>query len=166
MAGRHLTGDSARKVQEKALCLLACAACAVLLAVRLQPAEPPPPPPEPEPEPPPAVAAPVPLHGFQLAVLNGCGDSQVAARMTDKARGLGLDVIHEGNAPSFGFVESVVIDRSGDLARARRVARLLGIPQAIQQVSDDAYRLEAVTVVVGRDYRRLGLFDSSPGPRN
>ena len=86
--------------------------------------------------------------------------------MTDKARGLGLDVIHEGNAPSFGFVESVVIDRSGDLARARRVARLLGIPQAIQQVSDDAYRLEAVTVVVGRDYRRLGLFDSSPGPRN
>ena len=153
-------------VQEKALCLLACAACAALLAVQLRPEEPAPPPPEPEPAPPPAVADPVPLHGFQLAVLNGCGDSQVAARMTDKARGLGLDVIHEGNAPTFGFVESVVIDRSGDLPRARHVARLLGIPAAVQQLSDDAYRLEAVTVVVGRDYRRLGLFDSSPGPRN
>ena len=153
-------------MQEKALCLLAGAACMALLAVQLRPGEQAPPPPAQEQEPPSAVVAPIPLDGFRIAVLNGCGDSQVAARMTDKARGLGFDVIHEGNASSFGFVESVVIDRSGDLPRARHVARLLGIPDAIQQLSDDTYRLEAVTVVVGRDYRRLGLFDSSSGPWN
>ena len=154
-------------MQEKALCLLAGAACTALLAVQLRPEEQAPPPaPAPEQKPPPADVAPIPLDGFQIAVLNGCGASQVAARMTDKARGLGFDVIHEGNASSFGFVESVVIDRSGDLERARRIARLLGIPEAIQQLSDDDYRLEAVTVVVGRDYRRLGLFDPSSGHPN
>ncbi len=148
---------------EKALSLLAGAACTALLAVHLWPEEQAGETAAPQPEAPPAEAAPsIPLD-FQLAVLNGCGASQVAARMTDKARALGLDVIHEGNASSFGFVESVVIDRSGDLERARHVARLLGISGAIQQLSDDDYRLEAVTVVIGRDYRRLGLFDSPSG---
>ena len=154
-------------MQEKALCLLAGAASTALVAVTLWPEAQAPEAPAPQPESPPAeVSHPVSLDDLQLAVLNGCGASQVAARMTDKARSLGLDVIHEGNASSFDFVESVVIDRSGDLERARAVARLLGIPGAIQQLSDDDYRLEAITVVIGRDYRRLGLFDSSPGPSN
>lgn len=157
-------------MQEKALCLLAGAACTALLAVQFWPrAQAPDAPdaPAPQPQAPPAeVSPPVPLDDFQLAVLNGCGASLVAARMTDKARSLGLDVIHEGNASSFDFVESVVIDRNGDLEKARLVAQLLGIPEAIQQLSDDGYRLEAITVVVGRDYRRLGLFDSASGVSN
>ncbi len=155
-------------MQEKALCLLAGAACTALLAVQFWPgAQAPEAPEAPAPQAPPTeVSPPVPLDDFQLAVLNGCGASLVAARMTDKARSLGLDVIHEGNASSFDFVESVVIDRKGDLEKARLVARLLGIPGAIQQLSDDDYRLEAITVVIGRDYRRLGLFDSSSGASN
>ena len=153
-------------MQEKAISLLAAAACTALLAAQLWPEEQALEEPAPEPVAPPAEVPSIPLDNFKIAVLNGCGADQVAARMTDKARALGFDVIHEGNAPSFGFVESVVIDRSGDLERARRVARLLGIPGAIQQVSDGDYRLEAITVVVGRDYRRLGLFDSPSGQSN
>lgn len=154
-------------MQEKALCLLAGAACTALLAVQFWPRAQAPDAPAPQTQAPPAeVSPPVPLDDFQLAVLNGCGASLVAARMTDKARSLGLDVIHEGNASSFDFVESVVIDRNGDLEKARLVAHLLGIPEAIQQLSDDGYRLEAITVVVGRDYRRLGLFDSASGASN
>ena len=87
------------------------------------------------------------------------GDPRVAARMTSKARALGIDVIHEGNASSFAFLESLVIDRTGNLERARGVARSLGIPHTIQQISDDAYRLEEVTIIVGRDYKRLGLLE-------
>lgn len=79
--------------------------------------------------------------------------------MTRKARALDLDVIDEGNATSFGFLESVVIDRVGDLGRARRVADALGIPDAIQQISDDTFRLEEVTIIIGRDYDRLRLFE-------
>ena len=101
-----------------------------------------------------------PLDGaFRVAVLNGCGAPQVAARMTRRARALGIDVIHEGNAASFGFLESVVVDRSGDLERARGVAALLGIPHTVQQISNDPYRLEDVAVIVGRDYERLDLLE-------
>ncbi|MFH1568014.1 MAG: LytR C-terminal domain-containing protein [Gemmatimonadota bacterium] len=95
--------------------------------------------------------------GVRVAVLNGCGAPYVAARMTRRARGLGLDVIQEGNAESFGFAESMVVDRSGDLARAEQVARSLGIRHWVQQISHDAYLLQDVDIVIGRDYRRLGL---------
>jgi len=142
-------------VQEKALWLLASIAGIVLLGVALLPQwEPAARTPEPEPEPAPAMEG-----SFRVAVLNGCGDLRVAARMTRKARGLGLDVIHEGNASSFGYLESIVIDRTGNLERARGVARALGIPHTIQQISDERYRLEEVTVIVGRDYKRLGLLE-------
>ena len=79
--------------------------------------------------------------------------------MTKKARALGLDVIHEGNADSFGFLQSIVIDRSGRTEVAKRVALLLGIPHWIQQISDDAYRLEDVSIIIGKDFERLGLLD-------
>jgi hypothetical protein len=79
--------------------------------------------------------------------------------MTKKARAAGMDVIDEGNAESFGFLESVVIDRRGNLAKAREVATVLGIPRCIQQVRDDPSRLAEVSIVIGRDYRQLRLFD-------
>jgi len=138
-------------VQEKALWLLASVAGIVLLGVALRPQW------ESSAETPSPELATAPEGSFRIAVLNGCGDPHVAARMTRKARARGIDVIHEGNASSFNFLESIVIDRTGDLERARGVARTLGIPHTIQQISDDAYRLEDVTVIVGRDYKRLGL---------
>jgi hypothetical protein len=95
----------------------------------------------------------------RLAVLNGCGEPYVAGRLTQRLRSLGFDVIHEGNAESFEFLHTVVIDRGGDFERARRVASSLGIPRCIQQISADQYRLEDVAVVIGRDHEWLRLLD-------
>jgi hypothetical protein len=100
---------------------------------------------------------------IRLAVFNGCGDSQVAARMTKRARSLGFDVIHEGNAESFNYLYSVVLDRSGDMDKAREVALRLGIPFTIQQINEDDYRLEEVSVIVGKDYKRLKLLEVTSG---
>ncbi len=135
------------------LWLLASAAGAILLVAGLWP--------DPQKEGS-SVAPPItPESGIsvRVSVLNGCGAPKVAARMTRKARALGLDVIHEGNADSFGFLQSIVIDRSGRTEVARRVASLLGIPHWIQQISDDAYRLEDVSIIIGKDFERLGLLD-------
>jgi hypothetical protein len=110
-------------------------------------------------EQPAVVSAPVRLQvPIRIAVLNGCGEGQVASRLTKKARALGLDVIHEGNAENFRFLHTMVVDRGGDLEKARQVAQVLGIGPFVQQVSEDAFRLEEVAVVIGRDYRRLKLF--------
>ena len=98
-------------------------------------------------------------EGVRVSVLNGCGVPQVAARMTRRARSLGLDVIHEGNADNFGFLQSIVIDRAGDPEKASQVAALLNIPNWIQQISDDTYRLEEVQIIIGKDYKSLRLLD-------
>lgn len=140
-------------VQERALWLLACLAGVIFLIAGLRPHLAPS---DPTPATPddPVTTAPV-----GVAVLNGCGDPQVAARMTRRARALGLDVIHEGNAASFAYVQSVVIDRTGNMQAGADVARILGIRHYVQQVSDDPYMLEEATIVIGKDYKRLNLLE-------
>ena len=141
-------------MRERALWLLASMAGAILLMAAIWPRF--------EREDGAAVAsasALIPNVLARVSVLNGCGDPQVAARMRKKAQSLGLDVIDEGNAESFDFLHSLVIDRGGDMEKARRVAALLGIPHCIQQVSDDDYRLDDIRIIVGKDYKRLRLLD-------
>ena len=98
---------------------------------------------------------------IRVEVLNGCGTPQVAARLTKKSRTLGLDVIHEGNAVSFNFLHTMVIDRSGDPGKARQVASVLEIPHCIQQITEDAYRLADVSIIIGRDYLQMNLLEDA-----
>ena len=96
---------------------------------------------------------------IRVEILNGCGVPQVAARLTKKARLLGCDVIHESNARSFNFLHTLVIDRSGDRWKARQVAAVLGIPHCIQQIIEDEFRLADVSIIIGRDYQQINLFE-------
>lgn len=145
-------------MQERVLWLLAIAAGAVLLVAVLRPyfsAEE-----EPAPLSSPSLPSPQVSADFSIrvAVLNGCGESQVAGRLTKKLRALGFDVIYEGNAENFNFLQSMVVDRRGDLDKARRVAGVLTLPH-LQQVNEDTFRLEEVAVIIGRDYRQVRLLD-------
>jgi hypothetical protein len=96
-------------------------------------------------------------EAVRVEVLNGCGAPQIAARLTRRARELGLDVIDQGNAETFAFRESMVIDRSGNMDRASAVANLLGIPICVQQITHDPSVLAEVSVIIGRDYEKLAL---------
>ena len=104
------------------------------------------------------LAAPNLQEPIRVEILNGCGAPQMAARLTKKARLLGCDVIHEGNARSFNFLNTLVIDRSGDWWKARQVAAVLGIPHCIQQISEDEFHLADVSIIIGRDYQQINLF--------
>lgn len=146
-------------MQDKAVWLVAAAAIAVLAAAgtwqRAQSRAV-----EEQSLPRPARAVSPAVSTFQpvrVEILNGCGAPQVAARLTRRARKLGLDVIDEGNARSFGFRQSMVIDRRGDMNKARRVADLLGIPICIQQITRDPAVLAELSIVIGRDHEELGL---------
>lgn len=94
---------------------------------------------------------------IQIQVLNGCGVSGVASRFTSKLRRSGFDVVESGNFETFNVQKTFVIDRSGNLENARRVARALGIgdDQIIREVATGFY-LDA-TVVIGFDYDLLNL---------
>ncbi|WP_022836144.1 LytR C-terminal domain-containing protein [Salisaeta longa] len=98
---------------------------------------------------------------IQVSVQNGCGVADVAERTTHFLRGRGFDVVQTGNYTSFGVARSKVIDRTGDLASARKVARALGIPtsRVVQDLAPGLY-LDA-SVVLGRDYEQLRPFRGS-----
>ena len=52
-----------------------------------------------------------------------------------------------------------VIDRLGNMKKTKQVANMLGIPNFIQQISKDDYRLEDIRIIVGKDYKRLRLLE-------
>lgn len=94
---------------------------------------------------------------IQIQVLNGCGISGAASSFTNKLRETGFDVVESGNFETFDVKRTFVIDRSGNIENARRVARALGIPESeiIREISPGFY-LDA-TVVVGADFNSFNL---------
>lgn len=92
---------------------------------------------------------------IQVDVRNGCGIPGLAARFTSVLRKNGFDVVESGNFDTFDVTNSFVIDRSGNLENARRVARALGIREdhIIREISPDFF-LDA-TIVIGSDYESL-----------
>ena len=106
----------------------------------------------------------------RVEVLNGAGVPGLARRATQHLRDRGVDVVHFGNASSFGRESTVVVARSDDLDAARRVAGALGL-DTIEVEPDPELYLDA-TVQLGRDWpppgepeptglvgRLRGLFD-------
>lgn len=91
----------------------------------------------------------------QLEVLNGCGVNGVAEKFTDYLRAGNFDVVNIGNYRSFDIGHSLLIDRTGNMSNAFKIASTLGIEKnnIIQQVNKE-YFLD-VTLVIGKDYKRL-----------
>ncbi len=92
---------------------------------------------------------------IQIDVLNGCGISRAASKVTSYLRERGYDVVEMRNYKSFDVSQSLVIDRSGNLETARKVAYALGVKEKniVQQINHDYY--VDVSVVVGKDYGSL-----------
>jgi hypothetical protein len=92
---------------------------------------------------------------IQIDVLNGCGTSGIAVKFTEFLRVRGFDVLEMGNYKSFDVQETLVIDRTGDIENAYKVAQALGINKknVIKQISPDSY-LDC-SVVIGKDYTSL-----------
>lgn len=92
---------------------------------------------------------------IQVQILNGCGVAGVADRFTDYLREKGFDVVDRGNYTSFDIDKTLIIDRLGNLANAKKTAEVLGADDksVIQQLNED-YFLD-VTIIIGKDYYKL-----------
>ena len=98
--------------------------------------------------------------GIQIEVLNGCGIDGLARKAAEFLRDGGFDVLTVSNAGSYDYAETLVIDRVGKLNNARKVADELGVATCIQQIVPDPFRIEEVTVIIGKDYPRLEPFST------
>lgn len=96
-----------------------------------------------------------PNIAIQLDVQNGTGDNGVASVFTDYLRRNGADVVEMGNFRSNDEEKTVILDRKGDMRKARQVAKILGVndKQIVEQINNSLYL--DVTVVIGKDYKEL-----------
>lgn len=103
----------------------------------------------------------MPLIGaiIQVEVMNGCGVAGVAQKFTGLLRKNGFDVVESGNFETFDVQNTLIIDRTGNLENARRLATALGVADQyiIQEISSQ-YFLDA-TIVIGSDFNRLNISD-------
>ena len=92
---------------------------------------------------------------IQVDVLNGCGISGVATTFTGYLRARGFDVVEIRNYKTFDVDQSLVIDRTGSLKNAEKVAYALGIKKQniVQQLNQDYF--VDVSLVIGKDYHSL-----------
>jgi hypothetical protein len=106
---------------------------------------------------------PLPLtvdEGLEVEVLDGAGSMKVAQYVTNILRSKGYDVV-EMKRNNDGIVErTYVIDRSGNLEVARKLAEILGIAsdKVFQKIDRNLYL--DVTVVVGKDFSKLKVFQA------
>ncbi len=94
---------------------------------------------------------------FQVEVLNGTGEKNLAGKTTRKLRRMGVDVLIEGNADSFDYKESILIDRSGNSKLANKLARRIGCKRILQQIQGNP-RVD-ITIILGEDHDILELGD-------
>ena len=94
---------------------------------------------------------------MKIQVLNGCGEGGVATQVAARLRWGGGDVVETGNAESFTFPQTLIVDRAGDRTHAQEVARLLGVPidRVIEQRND--LLMVDCSVVIGLDFSQLAL---------
>lgn len=103
----------------------------------------------------PATVPEKPRGPLQIEVLNGCGVPKIADKFTAYLRKKGYDVVRTDNYESFNVPATLVIDRGGDLASARKLADALGVPKReVISETHDMYMVDA-TVVLGKNFRTL-----------
>ena len=91
----------------------------------------------------------------QVDVLNGCGASGIGQKMTSLLRASGYDVVEMGNYKTFDVKQTLVIDRSGNIDVARKLASDLGIdPKNVVQEISPEYFVTA-SVILGKDFKAL-----------
>jgi len=96
-----------------------------------------------------------PNLSIQLDVQNGTTENGVASDFTEYLRKNNIDVVEMGNYKTQDIEKTIIIDRSGDQIKAKKVAYTLGVSERniIQQINNSLFL--DVTVVIGKDFNEL-----------
>ncbi len=95
------------------------------------------------------------FNSIKVEVINGCGIEGLGDRLTDTLRLNKIDVIQSGNYYQFNVDKTLIIDRSGNTMKAKKVAGILGVPerQIIRQINKTLFL--DITVLAGKDFSNL-----------
>jgi hypothetical protein len=91
----------------------------------------------------------------RVLVLNGVGTPGLGASVATKLRASPFRIVGTRNKQGFGVKESVVVvfdSSEASLAKAREVARLLGLKETAVRIGTQNQSVADVIVVVGTDF--------------
>jgi hypothetical protein len=100
---------------------------------------------------------------IQLEILNGCGESGVAKKLSDLLKKSNYDIVNSGNYMQRGKVnwdvnESKIIDQVNKQNEARKLADLMGILYSNVETFENSSPIADLTIVIGKDYKTLAIF--------
>lgn len=96
---------------------------------------------------------------IKVEVLNGCGESRIAKKVTDYLRQRDIDVVSFGNYKTFDISETLVIERSDNsLVNAKIVGKIIGVEEDRMFPQISPQRQLDVTIIIGKNYLQLKAF--------
>lgn len=99
-----------------------------------------------------------PVEDIEVEILNGCGETGLAAKITGFLRNQRIDVVRSENADHFNYVNTLIIQRNEKVDHLRQVAEALDY-----NVTDKTHVLVVpdpetdvdVTIIIGQDYNNI-----------
>jgi len=88
---------------------------------------------------------------IKVQVLNGSGKKGVAKRIRDKLVRNGFNVIEFGNAKYQNYSKTIILNRTGNMKKALKVAQVLKSSNVFPKINK--FIMIDVTVIVGKDYK-------------
>lgn len=95
---------------------------------------------------------------LSLEILNGTARNGLAGRTSTVFRSFGYEVVSVGNAPGDEIEKSYIVDHTGDVTKAQRVANIIRCGDVRSAAEPSAAVLEGsdiiidVTIVLGKDF--------------
>lgn len=86
-----------------------------------------------------------------VEVLNGSGQTGLAAAAGSALSGAGFDLLDTGNADSFDHERTIIYYPADGLSAARNVQRVLGVGRLEELDAESSFSPDRITVIVGAD---------------
>ncbi len=98
------------------------------------------------------------LEVIQVSVLNSTTINGLANKARNYMQLRNFDVVEIGNFPEQA-PKSMIIDRMGDFASAKKVAKVFGIADSLIVTEIDSSLFVRTSIVIGQDYPKLPFFN-------
>lgn len=93
-----------------------------------------------------------------VEVLNGCGVSGMAGKFSNYLRKKGIDVSYTGNAESMDNKKTYLVQRVKNKDKFKILNKVLNFSKQRVQVKDTATPHTDFTLVIGKDYKELEIY--------
>lgn len=89
---------------------------------------------------------------IRVEVLNGSGTAGLANKLAEQLKDKGFQVVKVGNADSFNYSETQILDRTGKKSLVREINTLVGSSSSQKFVQNSAN--SDITIIIGKNFNR------------